>query len=311
MTFPSTFQTKNHYNVYLVEKLIKIITLSCQTGSRVRLATVEMSILFLKQLVYRKGKNFLQDRHLACIEGAKEESVLLLRVFYKVCMYRGWEFSGNTRKSRFFQRFPGFSRVGVPHLRKKNNNLFFFGENSFYPPCNSATPKALKLHLQSIKLILWIFVHLRARWCCDSQNVRVFWFRPFSSLMYVLGPIRCRAWPQRFLQEFKTPEQTKQKIFSGSSTMSSGHVIEAFWPKCTFYSGIIQSTRLTLLGLMATSVTKGGTQKLPKIFKIIEIYWYDHSLESSWALEHFLMVPFIFRFGEKYIFWIFSNNLSP
>ncbi|XP_064631052.1 protein CLEC16A-like isoform X3 [Lineus longissimus] len=76
-------ETKDHYNVYLIEKLIKIITLSCQKGSRVRLATLEMSILLLKQLVYRKGKNFLQDRHLACIEGAKEESVLLLRVFYK------------------------------------------------------------------------------------------------------------------------------------------------------------------------------------------------------------------------------------
>ncbi|XP_074647477.1 protein CLEC16A-like isoform X2 [Tubulanus polymorphus] len=76
-------QGKSHYNVLLVEKLIKIISLSCQNGSKVRLATLEMSILLLKQLVHKKGITFLQDRHLACIEGAKEESVLLLRNFYK------------------------------------------------------------------------------------------------------------------------------------------------------------------------------------------------------------------------------------
>jgi hypothetical protein len=33
--------------------------------------------------------------------------------------------------------------------------------------------------------------------------------------------------------------------------------------------------------LMATSVTKGGTQKLPQTFKIVDTYWHDHSLESS------------------------------
>jgi hypothetical protein len=30
-------------------------------------------------------------------------------------------------------------------------------------------------------------------------------------------------------------------------------------------------------------VTKGGTHKLPKKFKIIKTYWHDHSLESSWV----------------------------
>jgi hypothetical protein len=33
---------------------------------------------------------------------------------------------------------------------------------------------------------------------------------------------------------------------------------------------------------MVTSVTKGGTQKLPKQSKIVVTYWHDHSLESSW-----------------------------
>jgi hypothetical protein len=34
---------------------------------------------------------------------------------------------------------------------------------------------------------------------------------------------------------------------------------------------------------MVTSVTKDGTQKLPKQFRIVVTYWHDHSLESSWG----------------------------
>jgi hypothetical protein len=34
---------------------------------------------------------------------------------------------------------------------------------------------------------------------------------------------------------------------------------------------------------MATSVTKGGTQKLSKKINIVGTYWHDHSLESSWG----------------------------
>ena len=55
-------------------------------GSKVRLATLEMSMVLMKQLVYnQKDKScYLQDRHLAAIEGAREEGALLLRNFYKV-----------------------------------------------------------------------------------------------------------------------------------------------------------------------------------------------------------------------------------
>jgi hypothetical protein len=38
---------------------------------------------------------------------------------------------------------------------------------------------------------------------------------------------------------------------------------------------------------MVTSVTKGGTQKLPNKFKIVETYWHDHSSESSWFHSFF------------------------
>ncbi|CAH1795101.1 unnamed protein product [Owenia fusiformis] len=74
---------KSMYNKLLMEQLIKIVSLSCHNGSKVRLATLEMSLLLVKQLVLAQDRCYLQDRHLACIEGAREEAMLLLRNFYK------------------------------------------------------------------------------------------------------------------------------------------------------------------------------------------------------------------------------------
>lgn len=56
------------------------------TGGKVRLATFELAILLLKSLVYNAadGHSFLQDDHLAAIEGAREEATLQMRNFYKV-----------------------------------------------------------------------------------------------------------------------------------------------------------------------------------------------------------------------------------
>ncbi|XP_067005962.2 protein CLEC16A homolog isoform X2 [Anabrus simplex] len=82
--FPSEKpDTKQWYNVLLVEKLIKIITQSCQPNSRVRLVTLDLSIRLLIQLVMKDGQSCLHDCHLAAIEGAKEEGTSLLRNFYK------------------------------------------------------------------------------------------------------------------------------------------------------------------------------------------------------------------------------------
>jgi hypothetical protein len=58
------------------------------------------------------------------------------------------------------------------------------------------------------------------------------------------------------------------------------------------------------------AIAKGGTQKLPQKFKIVEIYWHDHSLERSWgALSDgtisFSIQPFS---GGQYIFWIFLKK---
>ncbi|CAG2208675.1 CLEC16A [Mytilus edulis] len=61
-------ETKDHYNVALVERLIRIITLASQSGNKVRLSTLELTIKLLKQLV---------------IENARECCTQLLRNFYK------------------------------------------------------------------------------------------------------------------------------------------------------------------------------------------------------------------------------------
>ncbi|KAK6187791.1 hypothetical protein SNE40_005737 [Patella caerulea] len=74
---------KTYYNIALVERLLRIITIAAQSSSKVRLATLEVSIKLLKQLVYKDGKSYLQDRHLASLENAKECSTQRLRNFYK------------------------------------------------------------------------------------------------------------------------------------------------------------------------------------------------------------------------------------
>ncbi|XP_035223512.1 protein CLEC16A-like isoform X3 [Stegodyphus dumicola] len=75
------------YNVNLVERMLQIISLSCQYSSKVRIATLQMTILLLKQLAVKGNESYLLDRHLAAIEQYREESTLMLRNFYKVCMF--------------------------------------------------------------------------------------------------------------------------------------------------------------------------------------------------------------------------------
>ncbi|XP_014661770.1 PREDICTED: protein CLEC16A-like [Priapulus caudatus] len=78
--------SKYLYNVNLIERLVKVIMLSCKNGSKVRLATLELCILLLKQLLHTQSDQspcFIQDSHMAWIESAREESILQIRNFYK------------------------------------------------------------------------------------------------------------------------------------------------------------------------------------------------------------------------------------
>ncbi|XP_037544831.1 protein CLEC16A [Nematolebias whitei] len=83
LQLPVPDQERNSYSVVLVEKLIRIMNQAVQPDGKVRLATLELSCLLLKQSVLSGNCCIIKDVHLACLEGAREESLLLLRTFYK------------------------------------------------------------------------------------------------------------------------------------------------------------------------------------------------------------------------------------
>ncbi|KAF1617710.1 UNVERIFIED_CONTAM: Protein CLEC16A, partial [Eudyptes robustus] len=76
-------EERNSYNHVLAERLIRIMNYAAQPDGKIRLATLELGCLLLKQLVFSKNGSIIKDVHLACLEGAREESVHLLRRFYK------------------------------------------------------------------------------------------------------------------------------------------------------------------------------------------------------------------------------------
>uniref|UniRef100_A0A8C6U614 C-type lectin domain containing 16A n=1 Tax=Neogobius melanostomus TaxID=47308 RepID=A0A8C6U614_9GOBI len=83
LQLPAPEQQMSSYSVVLVERLIRIMSHSAQPDGRVRLATLELSCLLLKQSVLSGNNCVIKDVHLACLEGAREESLHLLRTFYK------------------------------------------------------------------------------------------------------------------------------------------------------------------------------------------------------------------------------------
>ncbi|KAM4631958.1 protein CLEC16A isoform 3-T3 [Discoglossus pictus] len=80
---PQLAKESRCYNQVLVERLIRLMSQAAQPEGKVRLATLELACLLLKQLVLSDGGCIIKDVHLACLEGAREESVHLLRHFYK------------------------------------------------------------------------------------------------------------------------------------------------------------------------------------------------------------------------------------
>ncbi|XP_054955523.2 protein CLEC16A isoform X3 [Pan paniscus] len=74
---------KTTYNHPLAERLIRIMNNAAQPDGKIRLATLELSCLLLKQQVLMSAGCIMKDVHLACLEGAREESVHLVRHFYK------------------------------------------------------------------------------------------------------------------------------------------------------------------------------------------------------------------------------------
>ncbi|XP_029363633.1 protein CLEC16A isoform X3 [Echeneis naucrates] len=83
LQLPVPDQERSSYSLVLVERLIRVMSQAAQPDSRVRLATLELSCLLLKQSVLSGNHCIIKDVHLACLEGAREESLHLLRRFYK------------------------------------------------------------------------------------------------------------------------------------------------------------------------------------------------------------------------------------
>ncbi|XP_047656803.1 protein CLEC16A isoform X6 [Tachysurus fulvidraco] len=80
---PAPGQERSSYSHVLVERLIRVMNHAALPDGRVRLATLELSCLLLKQSVLSGSQCIIKDVHLACLEGAREESLHLLRRFYK------------------------------------------------------------------------------------------------------------------------------------------------------------------------------------------------------------------------------------
>ncbi|XP_039542176.1 protein CLEC16A isoform X3 [Pimephales promelas] len=80
---PVPNQDRSSYSQVLVERVIRIMNQAAQPDGKVRLATLELSCLLLKQSVLSGSQCIIKDIHLACLEGAREESLHLLRRFYK------------------------------------------------------------------------------------------------------------------------------------------------------------------------------------------------------------------------------------
>ncbi|XP_058508584.1 protein CLEC16A isoform X2 [Solea solea] len=83
LQLPVPDQERSSYSLVLVERLIRVMSHAAQPDGRVRLATLELSCLLLKQSVLSGNHCIIKDVHLACLEGAREESLHLLRRFYK------------------------------------------------------------------------------------------------------------------------------------------------------------------------------------------------------------------------------------
>uniref|UniRef100_A0A667W9Z9 C-type lectin domain containing 16A n=1 Tax=Myripristis murdjan TaxID=586833 RepID=A0A667W9Z9_9TELE len=83
LQLPVPDQERTSYSLVLVERLIRVMSQAAQPDGKVRLATLELSCLLLKQSVLSGNHCIIKDVHLACLEGAREESLHLLRRFYK------------------------------------------------------------------------------------------------------------------------------------------------------------------------------------------------------------------------------------
>uniref|UniRef100_A0A8C4IZE6 C-type lectin domain containing 16A n=1 Tax=Dicentrarchus labrax TaxID=13489 RepID=A0A8C4IZE6_DICLA len=69
LQLPVPDQERSSYSLVLVERLIRVMSQAAQPDGKVRLATLELSCLLLKQSVLSGNHCIIKDVHLACLEG--------------------------------------------------------------------------------------------------------------------------------------------------------------------------------------------------------------------------------------------------
>ncbi|XP_039256461.2 protein CLEC16A-like isoform X1 [Styela clava] len=76
-------ENNDTYSHWLVERLLRILSTSVKKDSKVRLATIGLSCLLLKEIGLKNDKCILLESHLTCIEDSRNESMNNLHPFYK------------------------------------------------------------------------------------------------------------------------------------------------------------------------------------------------------------------------------------
>ncbi|NXK96253.1 CL16A protein, partial [Formicarius rufipectus] len=75
-------EERNSYNHVLAERLIRIMNYAAQPDGKIRLATLELGCLLLKQLVFSKNCSIIKDVHLACLEVSPQGFMECPRSFF-------------------------------------------------------------------------------------------------------------------------------------------------------------------------------------------------------------------------------------
>uniref|UniRef100_A0A8C8YLJ2 C-type lectin domain containing 16A n=1 Tax=Prolemur simus TaxID=1328070 RepID=A0A8C8YLJ2_PROSS len=78
---------KTTYNHLLAERLIRIMNNAAQPDGKIRLATLELSCLLLKQQVLTSAGCVIKDVHLACLEVSQELQFIIL-----CCLWKKYEY---------------------------------------------------------------------------------------------------------------------------------------------------------------------------------------------------------------------------
>ncbi|RWS29542.1 protein CLEC16A-like protein [Leptotrombidium deliense] len=204
----------------LIDHLTEIMHLSCQYNSRIRLITLEMSVLLLKKLVMRENKSILSDHHLAAVEQAKEEASSVLRNFFK-----------SEEEAIFLDIFE--EEYQEMQRRRLNVEYLMMDANLLLPP-NNLTP----LMMNGLEFT-------RRLPCADVERTR-YAIRVFLLLRQLSLTLRNEAETQLPLTNYDAFVKTEQLLDLNNSDLIACTVITKDQPKMRRFM-VIDSQQLILI----------------------------------------------------------------